>query len=80
MTPEEQYEQRIRETLTVKGILFSKYEVNICDFDATALRVCCTEKQFHAICAEYGCSGIYADKASAAIITNFGVYNERVRI
>lgn len=75
MTPKEQYGQRIRNTLAVKGILSETYNVSICDFDQTALRVHCTEKQFNSICAKYRCSGYYLDKTGTAIITNFGVYN-----
>lgn len=74
MTPKERHEQRVRSALTVKSILSQKYKVSICDFDETALQVHCTEKQFHSICAEHGCSGHYSDKINAAIITNFGLY------
>lgn len=74
MTAEKRYNQKIQDALTVKGILSQKYTVNVCNFDKTALQVCCTEKQFNSICQEHRCSGIYNEKASAGIITNFGVY------
>lgn len=74
MTPKERREQRVRNTIAVKGILFKKYKVSICDFDETALQVHCTEKQFHSICEEHGCSGHYSYKLNVAFITNFGFY------
>jgi hypothetical protein len=74
MTAKEQHEQRVRNTVIMKGILSQKYEVSVCDFDKTALQVFCTEKQFSSICAEYKCSGHYSDISNAAFITNFGVY------
>jgi len=74
MTAEQRYNQKIQDTLTVKGILSKKYTVNVSSYDKTALQVYCTEKQFNSICEEYRCSGIYNEKNNAGIITNFGVY------
>ena len=74
MTTEQRYNQKIKDTLTVKSILSKKYTVNVCSFDQTALQVYCTEKQFDMICKEHQCSGTHNSKANAGIITNFGVY------
>lgn len=74
MTAEQRYNQKIQDALTVKGILSGKYNVIVCTYDQTALKVDCTEKQFDLICKEYQCSGIYNDHFKTGIITNFWVY------
>ena len=67
--------QRIEEAKRHHAILATRYKVESCRFDKTALFVHCTEKHFDLICKELRCSGIYREELRKGIITNFGYYN-----
>ena len=68
------YNQRIEDASLYCTLLAKRYEVEICNFDKTALSVHCTEKHFDKICEELQCSGIYRTELGKGTVTNFGYY------
>ena len=69
-----EYQIRVDLALTHRAKLSSKYKAEICSYDKTALLVYCTDREHSLICKKLQCSGIYAEKKKAGIITNFGCY------
>ena len=70
-----QANEKERRTYEILKRLKTKYRVEICRFDHTAITVFgITEKRFSALCRELHCSGTYNEERQTVILTNFGMY------